>query len=81
MAQFPIKRTLTLIPVNLNLEKYDVNENPKEVEMNEIVAAIRAGDRLKAISLYISSTNKGLTEAQQFVNTLKEKLNAEEEER
>ena len=42
----------------------------KHDELDEITAAIRSGDRIKATSLYISATSKGLTEAQQFVRVL-----------
>jgi hypothetical protein len=41
---------------------------PEEIE--EIKAAVRKGDRLGAISLYISATEAGLTEAQNFVRKL-----------
>jgi len=42
----------------------------KQEELEEITAAIRSGDRIKATSLYISATSKGLTDAQQFVRGL-----------
>jgi hypothetical protein len=42
----------------------------KQEELDEITAAIRSGDRIKATSLYISATSKGLTDAQQFVRGL-----------
>jgi hypothetical protein len=42
----------------------------KREDMDSIVAAIREGDRIKATSLYISATSKGLTEAQKFVREL-----------
>jgi hypothetical protein len=42
----------------------------KREDMDSIVAAIREGDRIKATSLYISATSKGLTDAQQFVREL-----------
>jgi len=51
-----------------------MKENPSEQELNEIVAAIQSGDRLKATSLYISSTGRGLGDAQQFVRELKEQI-------
>ena len=54
-----------------------MREKPTEEELNEMAAAIRRGDKLKAISIYISSTNKGLTEAQKFVHGLIEKLETE----
>ena len=58
-----------------------MKEKPTQEELNEMIAAIRSGDKIKAKSLYISSTNKGLTEAQKFVNELMEKLKNEKEER
>ena len=51
-----------------------MKEKPNQAELNEIIAAIGSGDKVKAKSLYISSTNKGLTEAQKFVHELTEKL-------
>jgi hypothetical protein len=39
-------------------------------EHEEIVQAIAAGDRLKAISIYLSATEGNLTDAQQFIKTL-----------
>jgi hypothetical protein len=45
------------------------NELRRE-ELEAIIGAIRSGDRIKATSLYISATSKGLTEAQQFVRGL-----------
>jgi hypothetical protein len=42
----------------------------KPDEIDSIVAAIRSGDRIKATSLYISATSKGLTDAQKFVRDL-----------
>jgi hypothetical protein len=41
---------------------------PKERE--EIVAAVAAGDRVKATSIYLSATEGNLTEAQNFIKTL-----------
>jgi hypothetical protein len=48
----------------------------KHDELDEITAAIRSGDRIKATSLYISATSKGLTEAQQFVRGLTAEVKA-----
>jgi hypothetical protein len=50
----------------------------KQDELDEIAAAIRNGDRIKATSLYISATSKGLTEAQQFVRSLTAEIKAEQ---
>jgi hypothetical protein len=54
----------------------------KPAELEEIVAAIAAGDRVKATSVYLSATEGNLSEAQNFVRTLMEEralaLQAEE---
>ena len=54
----------------------------KPAEREEIVAAIAAGDRVKATSVYLSATEGNLSEAQNFVRTLMEEralaLQAEE---
>jgi hypothetical protein len=42
----------------------------KPAEREEIVAAIAAGDRVKATSVYLSATEGNLTEAQNFIKTL-----------
>jgi hypothetical protein len=39
-------------------------------ELQEITALARRGDRLGAISLYISATEAGLTDAQDFIRAL-----------
>jgi hypothetical protein len=44
----------------------------KPVEREEIVAAIAAGDRVKATSIYLSATEGNLSEAQNFIRTLME---------
>jgi DNA replicative helicase MCM subunit Mcm2 (Cdc46/Mcm family) len=57
----------------------------KPTEHEEIVAAVAAGDRVKATSIYLSATEGNLSEAQNFVRTLMEKravaLQAEEKVR
>jgi DNA replicative helicase MCM subunit Mcm2 (Cdc46/Mcm family) len=57
----------------------------KPVEREEIVAAIAAGDRVKATSIYLSATEGNLSEAQNFIRTLMEErviaLQAEEKAR
>lgn len=57
----------------------------KPAEREEIVAAIAAGDRVKATSIYLSATEGNLSEAQNFIRTLKEErataLQAEEKVR
>ena len=54
----------------------------KPAEREEIVAAVAAGDRVKATSIYLSATEGNLSEAQNFVRTLMEErviaLQAEE---
>jgi hypothetical protein len=42
----------------------------KQEEREEIVAAVAAGDRVKATSIYLSATEGNLTEAQNFVKSL-----------
>jgi hypothetical protein len=51
------------------------NELRRE-ELDAIILAIRQTDRIKATSLYISATSKGLTEAQQFVRELTAEVKA-----
>jgi hypothetical protein len=42
----------------------------KPEEREEIVAAVAAGDRVKATSIYLSATEANLTEAQNFIKSL-----------
>ena len=42
----------------------------KPQEREEIVAAVAAGDRVKATSIYLSATEGNLTEAQNFIKSL-----------
>ena len=42
----------------------------KPTEREEIVAAVAAGDRVKATSIYLSATVGNLTEAQNFIKSL-----------
>jgi len=44
----------------------------KPAEREEIVAAIAAGDRVKATSIYLSATEGNLGEAQNFIRALME---------
>ena len=54
----------------------------KPAEREEIVAAVAAGDRVKATSIYLSATEGNLTDAQNFVRTLtQEKIAAQELEK
>jgi ribosomal protein L7/L12 len=47
-----------------------VRREPTKEEREKIVCAIAAGDRIEATSLYISITECGLTEAQDFIKAL-----------
>ena len=42
----------------------------KTEEREEIVRAVAAGDRVQAISIYLSATEGNLTEAQNFIRAL-----------
>jgi len=42
----------------------------KPTGREEIVAAVAAGDRVKATSIYLSATEGNLTEAQNFIKSL-----------
>lgn len=42
----------------------------KPEEREEIVRTIAAGDRVKAISIYLSATEGNLTEAQNFMRAI-----------
>lgn len=48
----------------------DMKRELKQEEREEIVAAVAAGDRVKATSIYLSATEGNLTEAQNFIRTL-----------
>ena len=43
---------------------------PTDQEREKIVRSIAAGDRIEALSVYISITECGLTEAQNFIKAL-----------
>jgi hypothetical protein len=47
-----------------------MRREPTQSELDEILEVVRRGDRLGAISLYISATEAGLTEAQDFIRAL-----------
>jgi hypothetical protein len=51
-----------------------MKREPTQEEREKIVRAIAAGDRIGATSMYISITQCGLTEAQQFIKTLTTEL-------
>jgi flagellar biosynthesis/type III secretory pathway protein FliH len=44
----------------------------KPEEREEIIAAVAAGDRVTATSIYLSATEGNLTEAQNFIRSLTE---------
>jgi hypothetical protein len=50
-------------------------------EREKIVRAIAGGDRIRATSMYISITECGLTEAQEFIKTLTTELQLENPEK
>ena len=47
-----------------------MKREPKPAELEEITAAVRRGDKVLAISLYITATGSGLTQAQSFIRAL-----------
>ena len=51
-------------------DKKHMKRELKPAEREAIVAAIAAGDRVKATSVYLSATEGNLTEAQNFIKTL-----------
>jgi hypothetical protein len=76
------------LDARLNLGSVDPQDMKRELkpqEREEIVAAVAAGDRLKATSIYLSATEGNLTEAQNFIKALMEErvaaLEAEEKAR
>jgi hypothetical protein len=50
-------------------------------ELLEITALAKRGDRLGAISLYISATEAGLTDAQNFIRALTAKAGEDSEQK
>jgi hypothetical protein len=54
-----------------------MTQEPTEEEREKIVRAIAAGNRIGAISMYISITECGLTEAQNFIKALTTELQLE----
>ncbi len=51
-----------------------MKRDPTEEEYEKITDAILANDRVEATMLYLSITECGLTEAQQFIKTLTTEL-------
>ena len=58
-----------------------MKREPTHDEFERIVGAIAAGDRIEATSLYISITECGLTEAQEFIKARTNELRAKNPER
>jgi len=51
-----------------------MKREPTEEEHGKITEAILGGDRVEATSIYLSITECGLTEAQEFIKTLTAQL-------
>jgi ribosomal protein L7/L12 len=58
-----------------------MKREPTQEEREKIVRAIAGGDRIRATSMYISITECGLTEAQEFIKTLTTELQLENPEK
>jgi ribosomal protein L7/L12 len=58
-----------------------MKREPTQEEREKIVRAIAGGDRIRATSMYISITECGLTEAQEFIKTLTTELQLENAEK
>jgi ribosomal protein L7/L12 len=58
-----------------------MRREPTQEEREKIVRAIAGGDRIRATSMYISITECGLTEAQEFIKTLTTELQLENPEK
>jgi ribosomal protein L7/L12 len=58
-----------------------MKREPTEDEHRQIIQTILTGDRVGAIHLYISVTECGLTEAQDFIKTLTSEVVSSEQER
>ena len=58
-----------------------MKRDPTEEEHEKIRAAIFAGDRVEAVSIYMSITECGLTKAQDCINGLTAELTASSPER
>jgi len=53
----------------------------KPQEHEEIVSAVAAGDRIKAMNIYLSATEGNLTDAQNYLKTLTAKAETAQSER
>jgi len=58
-----------------------MKREPIAEEREKILCAITAGDRIGATSMYISITECGLTEAQEFIKARTTELQAENPEK
>ena len=58
-----------------------MKREPTAEERGNIVRAIAAGDRIRATSMFISITQCGLTEAQNFIKALTTELQLENPEK
>lgn len=58
-----------------------MKREPTKEEEEMIASAITSGDRVEATSLYISITERGLTEAQEHIRKLTEELKAADPEK
>ena len=58
-----------------------MKREPTQEEREKIVRAIAGGDRIGATSMYISITECGLTEAQEFIKALTTELQLENPEK
>jgi hypothetical protein len=58
-----------------------MKREPTAEEREKILCAIAAGDRIGATSMYISITECGLTEAQEFIKARTTELQAENPEK
>jgi len=58
-----------------------MKREPTAEEREKILCAIAAGDRIGATSMYISITECGLTEAQEFIKARTTELQAENREK
>ena len=58
-----------------------MKREPTQEEREKIVRAIAGGDRIRATSMYISMTECGLTEAQEFIKALTTELQLENPEK
>ena len=71
------ENAVTLRPVRLKHMKRELNPE----EHKKIVSAVAAGDRIKAMNIYLSATEGNLTEAQNYLKTVTAKAELAESER